>query len=172
MKLLFTGGVAILETKVSEYDGLWHVHLHIITEGQFVDQRELSRAWHEITGDSSIVDVRAVRDHAKSIAYICKYVSKPIDASLYGNDRALDEYILAISGRKTLATFGTWRGLKLKERQVDDTQWIRYMSLLEFADACRRRDVDALRVLALLRPGQEPESPAPREPGSDDDDSP
>lgn len=153
---LFVGGVSILEVKVSERDGLWHAHLHILTEGSFVDKRDLSAAWHAVTGDSSIVDIRQVQDDAKTAGYICKYISKPIDASLYANSPMLDEYVTAISGRKTMATFGTWRGLKLKQRPADTTEWHSFISLIDFAARCRARDPHALRVLAILRHQQEP----------------
>lgn len=165
---LFAGGFAVLEVKVSDRDGLWHVHLHIITEGAWVDQRELAAAWHAVTGDSSIVDVRQVQDDGKAAGYICKYVSKPLDASLYANPRMLDEYIQAVSGRKTMATFGSWRGLKLKERPADNTVWVSVGPLLEFAAKCRQKDAESLRLLALLRHEQDPRPPV-REPGEDDD---
>jgi hypothetical protein len=168
----FVGGVAILETKVSERDGLWHVHLHILTEGCWLDHRDLSSAWHAITGDSSITDIRAVGDNERGIAYVTKYISKPLDASLYGNQVKLDEYITAIAGRKTMATYGTWRGLKLKAPPVDDTVWRTIMSFTDFVAAVRRRDAAALDLLRLLRHEQEDAAPSPRmrEPGEDDPD--
>jgi hypothetical protein len=151
MSPLFAGGVAILETKVSDRDGMWHVHLHILAEGQWLDVRELSRAWHEITGDSSICDIRAVGDSDRCAAYLTKYVSKPIDASLYACPEKLDEYILAIKGRKTMSTFGAWRGLKLKARPKDDTVWKNRCSLVELSRRCKAGDADARRLLALWR---------------------
>lgn len=167
---LFTGGVAVLETKVSDRDGLWHVHLHIIAEGSFVDQKQLAAAWYAITGDSSIVDVRAVGEQDKAAEYLTKYISKPIDASLYASPKRLDEYIIAITGRKTVSTFGTWRGLKLKARPKDDTVWKSQTSLLEFKRLLRSGDPWAKAVLMMLEPHQEP-LPQRREPG-DDADSP
>jgi hypothetical protein len=168
IKPLFEGGVCVLETKVSDKDGLWHVHLHIIAEGLFVEQRALSTAWHEVTGDSSVVDVRRVEGDGKAVAYLCKYVSKPVDASLYATPAKLDEYIVAITGRKTLSTFGTWRGVKLKARPKDDTVWKSQTSLVEFKRLLDIGDPWAKGVLKLLRPEQEP-STRQREPGDDDD---
>lgn len=165
---LFTGGLAVLETKISERDGLWHVHLHVVSEGAFVDQRDLSAAWLAVTGDSSIVDVRRVAGDDQAATYICKYISKPLDASLYANPDALDEYVLATRGRKTMATFGSWRGLKLKQRPVDATVWVNVGPLLEFAARCRARDHESLRLLGILRHEQD-ELPPLREPGEDDD---
>jgi hypothetical protein len=167
VKDLFDGGVAIMEIKVAERDGLWHVHLHVITEGLFVEQRTLAAAWHAITGDSSIVDVRAVHDTSKAVGYLCKYVSKPIDASLYADPRKLDEFVTAIHGRKTMATFGTWRGLKLKQRPKDDKVWRNVMSLVDLAARCRAKDPEALKLLALLR--HEEQAPTPETPAPPDD---
>ena len=165
---LFVGGFSVLECKISDRDGLWHVHLHCVTEGTFVDQRELAAAWHAVTGDSSIVDVRQVADDGKAAGYICKYVSKPLDASLYSNPAMLDEYIQAVSGRKTISTFGTWRGVQLKKRPADNTVWVSVGPLLDFARKCREKDAESLRLLALLRHEQAPRPPV-REPGEADD---
>jgi hypothetical protein len=158
---LFVGGVSILEVKIGSKDGLWHPHLHILCEGSYVHARDLSSAWHAVTGDSSIVDIRQVDDSAKTAGYICKYVSKPIDATLYANATKLDEYVIAITGRKTMSTFGTWRGLKLKARPADTTVWHSFTSLLDFAARCRARDPHALHVLTLLRHQQEDATPPP-----------
>src|SRR5262249_50522647 len=65
----FSGGVAALEVKWCPYvhpdaqgrEGHWHPHLHIVCEGQFINQQELSITWLRITGDSKIVDIRQVR---------------------------------------------------------------------------------------------------------------
>lgn len=151
MKPLFAGGVAVIELKVSDKDGRWHVHLHILTEGQWVDVRELSLAWHAITGDSSIVDVRAVGDSERAIAYVTKYISKPVDATLYANAARLDEFVTDMHGRKTSATFGSWRGLKLKARPKDDLVWVNRMSLMELSRLCKAGDEEALALLATLR---------------------
>lgn len=161
-----------METKVSDRDGLWHVHLHILAEGTYLHHRDLSAAWHGITGDSSIVDMRQLHDNDRGIGYVCKYISKPVDASLYANPCKLDEYLLSIQGRKTMATFGTWRGLKLKQPPKDDREWVNLEPLLDFARRCRARDPEALKVLAVLRHETQPRDTAPRrrEPGDDDGD--
>jgi hypothetical protein len=38
----------------------WHVHIHAILDADYLPQAELSRLWHEITGDAYIVDIRRV----------------------------------------------------------------------------------------------------------------
>lgn len=106
------GGVASLEVKLGR-DGLWHVHLHLICEGKYLDQRQLSREWHAVTGDSSIVDVRLVRDGAIGARYLTKYVTKPASAEVYEAPEKLDEMVLALGGRRLCLTFGSWRGIKL-----------------------------------------------------------
>ena len=49
------------EIKRGQGSGLWHPHLHMIAGREVEPDAEmLSREWHEITGDSFIVDVRPI----------------------------------------------------------------------------------------------------------------
>ncbi|KKM62827.1 hypothetical protein LCGC14_1517790, partial [marine sediment metagenome] len=52
------GGVAFLELKRRPHNHTWHPHVHIISEGLWIEKRDLSKAWLEITGDSFIVKVK------------------------------------------------------------------------------------------------------------------
>lgn len=110
------GGAAFLEIKLSERDGLWHVHLHCIIEGKWWDQREVSAGWHAVTGDSSIVDIRPVKSGEDAARYVTKYVTKPADSSVFAVPDKLDEFMTAIKGRRLCLTFGSWRGIKLEEK--------------------------------------------------------
>lgn len=59
----------------------WHPHLHILVFGDFMHFRALSKAWHGITGDSMVVDIRQIYGRgAKSAVFeACKYAAKPQD---------------------------------------------------------------------------------------------
>ena len=56
-----------------------HVHL-VIDCKKFIFQPEISKIWHSITGDSFIVDIRAVKGnndgYRRSVDYISKYINK------------------------------------------------------------------------------------------------
>jgi hypothetical protein len=147
VKGAFTGGAAFLECKIGEGSGLWHPHLHIITEGQYIDCRELSREWHKVTGDSSIVKIKAVPDNAARAAYVTKYVTKPADNSVFAVQVMLDEFICAIGGRRLAMTFGSWRGLKLDGEPPEDVKWISVGSPRGLMSDAARGDVNAIRLL-------------------------
>lgn len=118
------GGAAFLECKVSEFDGLWHVHLHILVQGQWMDQRHLSSEWHAVTGDSSIVHIKPVDDPGHAAHYVTKYVTKPADASVYNNPDKLKELMISLRGRRLCYTFGTWRKFKLTAAHKSDVVWV------------------------------------------------
>lgn len=143
----FTGGASFLECKIGEGSGLWHPHLHILTEGQFIDCFELSREWHAVTGDSSIVKIKKISDNAMRASYVTKYVTKPADASIFNVPALLDEFMIAITGRRLAFTYGTWRGLKLDGDPPTEEKWITLGSVETLRGRAIAGDVDAIRHL-------------------------
>jgi hypothetical protein len=146
----FTGGAAFLEIKIGENSGLWHVHLHILVEGAYLDQKTLSAEWLAVTGASFIVHIEAVRDHGHAAAYVTKYVTKPASAQVYNTPARLDEFIGALKGRRLCATFGTWRGLKLDDQEPPPEGFICAGSLDSLVSAARDFDARAIAVLQLV----------------------
>lgn len=143
----FTGGAAFLECKIGEGSGLWHPHLHILTEGCYMDCRDLSREWHKVTGDSSIVKIKKVSDNAQRASYVTKYVTKPADASVFNVQPMLDEFMIAIAGRRLAMTYGTWRGLKLDGDPPEDVQWITVGTPAQLIADANAGSTDAIRML-------------------------
>lgn len=142
------GGAAFCEVKIGKNSGLWHVHLHMLVEGDFIPQRELSREWLEVTGDSSIVDVRKVENVGIAAGYVVKYASKSCDASVYNSPPKLDEFTVAMKGRRLALTFGGWRGIKLAAGDGEKVQWENIGSL----DTLKRRaEVDDPDALTWVR---------------------
>ena len=78
------GGFYSYENTYNEKTEEWHPHLHIFgVLEEWIDQESLSQTWHEITGDSMIVDIRRVRKdkkegYGKAIAEVCKYALKSV----------------------------------------------------------------------------------------------
>lgn len=150
------GGVAMVEVKIGKNSGLWHPHLHILVEGDFIPQRDLSREWLEVTGDSSIVDVRRVENAGHAAAYTVKYGSKGCDSSVYNAPSKLDEFVTAIKGRRFAFTFGTWRGIKLADGHDDGAVWENVGSIDALVSRSRGGDDDArtwVRMAAGKYPG-------------------
>ncbi len=119
------GGAVLLELTWNPETTLWHPHLHVILEGLFLPHTFVKSAWLDITGDSSIVDIRLIRNRDHVIRYITKYVTKPVSAKVTRNADALQQAIVALAGRKTLFTFGTWSRWKLLDPH-DSHEWTLY----------------------------------------------
>lgn len=105
----FRAGVWFFEAKLDKAGHRWHPHLHVIQTGpDRMPQAELSQAWHHITGDSFIVHVCAINDQRQQVAYVTKYTTKPLDPSVTRVPAKLDEFVLAIAGRRLFQCFGEW----------------------------------------------------------------
>jgi hypothetical protein len=102
------GAAAFCELKLSKRDGLWHVHLHVLAVGGMPNQFALAREWHRVTGDSFIVDVRPVREAREVAAYVGKYVTKPLDSTVFAHPARLDEAITTLRGRRLVNASGAF----------------------------------------------------------------
>jgi len=144
------GGVAVLETKIG-IDGLWHVHLHTLLVGQYLDQKTLSEEWHAVTGDSYIVDVRRIDGDHGAIKYVAAYVGKPMDATVTQHAEALDEFVIAIRGRRVVNTWGCWSRLDLDpDTSETATDWLPVASLRQLINDARGGDRFAQAMLLSL----------------------
>lgn len=54
-------------------------HIHMIVDCEYIPQHEMAEIWHTITGDSIIVDIRAVRSKSQCSGYVTKYITKTKD---------------------------------------------------------------------------------------------
>lgn len=114
-KSTVTGGAFFVEIKLGANSGAWHVHLHLLVEGKWVDQKQLSSEWHAVTGDSYIVDVRSIAEDARVASYVAKYATKPLHSAVFLLPDKLDECIIAVRGRRLLNCFGSWKSLTLDD---------------------------------------------------------
>jgi hypothetical protein len=146
------GGAAFCEIKLSDRDGLWHVHLHILANMAIWPQRDLSAEWHAVTGDSYIVDIRHIQDTHEAAAYVAKYVSKPADAYIVSHPDKLDEMIVSLRGRRLCLTFGSWRGIKLSPPKGDNAEssWINVGKLDLIIRLAAQGDDHAKHILSKL----------------------
>ncbi len=146
------GGVAFLEIKWSAKSERWHPHLHCLTTGIYLAKRELSAIWHQITGDSFIVDIQRPKNEDDVCRYVTKYASKPFDNTFLGRPNLLDEAIVAMRGRKLAMTWGSWRGLQLTATQ-DDGQWVHVAPLSVVVAAAAAGDPAMLSIVRTLWTG-------------------
>jgi hypothetical protein len=110
-----TGGAFFIQMHVAE-DGCWHVHFHIIGQAHWLPQRQLSAAWHRVTGDSYNVHVSRIGDRDAAAKEVARYASMPVDKGLVTDADRLAEMMRALHGRHLSATYGNWRGSRLTER--------------------------------------------------------
>lgn len=142
-----TGGAAVLELTFNSATRLWHPHLHVILQGSYLPQPSLRALWLDITGDSSIVDIKLIRDAPGVVSYITKYITKPLPPPLYNDPDTLESAIVALTNRKTVFTFGTWVRWHLLDPH-DSSDWTLYSHVAALPYALP--DAEALndRILA------------------------
>lgn len=138
-----SGGCAFLELTRNAATSLWHPHLHVILEGAYLPQPALAHLWLQVTGDSSIVDIRFIRSSSSAIHYVAGYVSKTLPSSVLRDPDSLKTAILALKGRRLLLTFGTWARWRLL-KDPDATSWDLCFHLAELR--LKRLDGDPVAV--------------------------
>lgn len=144
-----TGGCAVCEVKPKDGGVGWHPHLHAIVEGKYIPLKLLRKLWLKITGDSFIIDVSYGKTPEAAARYVSKYITKPFDDGTTRTPHRLREAITALTGRRLVTTFGTWRGAKLTEYHPAGT-WIKVCGLGELMYWARAGDDDARELLKYL----------------------
>ena len=112
------GAVWSYEVKRGSGSGSWHPHLHMIAlaENQ-PDQDRLSSEWHNITGDSFIVDVRPITgDPVDGFMEVFKYAVKFSDQPPADTVHAWQ----ILKGKRLLASSGVFRGVVVPDDLMDD----------------------------------------------------
>lgn len=145
-----TGAAAFLEIKLMPDGKTWHPHIHIIAEGDYIPHYWISAEWLAITGDSSIVDLRYVRDRKKQVGYAAKYASKPIDKTVFRDPEKLREAMRCLHGRRLCTMLGTWRGIELEEKPADEGEWIDIGSFRSLKIRADEGEEAAIRIIRRL----------------------
>jgi hypothetical protein len=141
------GGASTVEIKWNEKTQEWHPHLHILCEGVWMHQGELSDTWRDITGGSWEVKIEKLKKGKDMAWYLCKYVSKAVNDDVWQNPERAKEFVEALKGRRMCATFGCWRGVKLQAKPPQTGKWTRVATLNEVAAAFRRGETWAIKLL-------------------------
>lgn len=63
-----SGGFYVVQA--TNYGRGWHLHLHVLFDGSFIRQNEISKAWEEITEGSFMVDIRQVQSPKTAVRYL------------------------------------------------------------------------------------------------------
>lgn len=121
--------------------------------GEYWTHKLIRSSWLAVTGDSDIVDIRAIPRGA-AVGYVAKYIGKSIPVELTAHAKYLDEAIIALKGRRMLIVSGEWYG-KLSEDQEEERaakhEWIKIDSLERIVHRANLGSIDDAKLLALLR---------------------
>lgn len=128
------GGMQSVEVKRGSGSGMWHPHMHCVWIcDEAPDESRLRDEWHEITGDSWVVDVRpfhsmesadglnvATRDAlGKDLCEVVKYSLKFSDMSFSDQWYASQVLRKAVRAMRLFGSFGRLWGLKEEKLEVD-----------------------------------------------------
>lgn len=154
------GGASFLEVKWNAESDRWHPHLHILQTGRFMERKALSTEWYACTGDSYVIDIRAVKDNAKAATYVAKYATKGYSASIFHDHARLEEAILALKGVRLMMCFGTWRGFVITD-PTNPEHWEPVTSLSNIRSLAEHGSQWAIRLLQHLANPDSYHTPGP-----------
>ena len=151
-------GYGIIEVTWSASTASWHPHLHILTRGQYLPQRHLSKQWVIASHGSKIVDIRTISSSANAISYVTKYLGKTpnfLDTPKPGS--TMLEYLAALRNRKMLINWGT-HVVEEYEPPGDviapvSEPWVILGSLQTICESAARGDIKAKLILDCLAHG-------------------
>jgi hypothetical protein len=133
------GGFGRIENTYSKKFN-WHPHIHsVLLLKDFIPQKALSEAWHGVTGDSMVVDIRRVHDVASGLVECIKYPFKPSDLKKLGKDQIQE--MLNLKGERLGLSFGVLFGIETDDDieatlESDYGEFIEETKVLEIGDCC------------------------------------
>ena len=115
------GAVWSYEVKRGKGSGVWHPHLHMIALAESQpDAVQLSQEWHNITGDSFVVDVRPIsqEDPASGFVEVFKYAVKFSEQEPADTVHAW----VVLASKRLIGSAGLFRGVEVPESLLDDLE--------------------------------------------------
>lgn len=117
------GGFWFFQIKKSKQSGQWHPHLHCLITGLYIAHSRLVHMWKEITCNSTVVDIRPIRDPAKACNDAARYAASPGSLAGLSFEDAL-ELVECMHGRRICGTWGTARAVSLRPPKLDNNgEW-------------------------------------------------
>ena len=125
------GAVWSYEVKRGKNSKSWHPHLHMIALAESMpDQMQLSQEWHNITGDSFIVDVRPISEDdpvsgfVEVFKYAVKFSEQPPEDTLHA--------WVTLARKRLLASAGAFRGVEVPESLLDDSEGLEDLPFMTY----------------------------------------
>lgn len=114
------GAVWSYEVKKGKNSGMWHPHMHAVWLCYEAPRlKDLKEEWHDVTGDSFIVDIRPFHDQenvSTGFLEVFKYAVKFSDMLPADTWHAFE----TLKGHRLVASFGLFRGVKVPDTMTDD----------------------------------------------------
>lgn len=145
------GGVAVTEVTRNADTNQWHAHLHVMIDGSFWKQGDIADLWESVTGDSRIVDIRAVHGVESRVKYLTAYLAKATNQREWSAS-TLCEYASAIHRRRLIQTFGKSHNVRVQEDDHGDAVVVAQVlvSGAKLLRAVHAKCVHAARAVVLL----------------------
>lgn len=129
---------AMFSYEVTNKGNGWHPHVHMIALlDSYIDQKELSREWKKITKDSSVVDIRKIKNKSSDSISIDDALLEVFKYSVKFHDLEPEktwEAYLVLKGKNLLGCFGNLYGVivepeTLLDETLDDLPYIEIFSV-------------------------------------------
>ncbi len=163
-KLKFRGAGFIASTEFGGESNM--LHCHAIVFGPYISQKKLSAAWLKITGDSPVLDIRAVKSVKDGVREVVKYILKPPTGDSL---TAIADYAWRIKGTRRLRSGGIFYnhpGLRKQKREKIAIECPYCGGYLEFQGECKIDGTpDSQALFPLLREVKARGSPLPEPDG-------
>lgn len=123
----------------------WHPHVHmVVLLNDYIDVRKLSKLWHEVTGDSYVVDVRKLKakDVGESKGTIVDAMQEVFKYALKFSDLSLERQFEAwdtLRGRRLSGSFGSLWGVEVPEELLDDLSHLEDLPFIEMVYRYKRQ---------------------------------
>lgn len=98
-------GIYIVEITYNAAKQLWHPHLHVVVDGDYYDQAQLSDDWSRASGGSPIVDIRRISKRSDIAQYLTQYLAKS-QAPANLKRPQLAEWAMSLKGLRMVQPFG------------------------------------------------------------------
>lgn len=140
------GGVWSVEVTLAD-DESWHAHLHLICDGEYYSQAELSLDWECASKGSRIVDIRAVHSRGSIARYISVYVAKAPGIADWKPEK-IREWATAMHGRRLIHTFGIAHGVPV---DGDETPTLPIEPICATGMLCHAAEKGSTRAIEAIR---------------------
>lgn len=98
-------GYWFLEITLNLETQLWHPHVHVVMDADYVSQAILQDAWSTIVGVRSILWIERVRNSRDAARELAKYATKPAAVQGYSENQVL-QLATSLHGRTLMHGFG------------------------------------------------------------------